>query len=78
MQASDAFKTVAMTPAELELEEEEQAAIQAKKKFPWHARFGIRKNIRALEGEFNKFRGLNPVKIYITGPPASGKTYYAE
>lgn len=31
-----------------------------------------------LETEFNNFRGLKPVKIFITGPPASGKTYYAE
>ena len=31
-----------------------------------------------LETEFNTFRGLKPVKIFISGPPASGKTYYAE
>lgn len=31
-----------------------------------------------LNKEFNSFRGLNPVKISITGPPASGKTYYAD
>ena len=60
------------------MEAEELEVLQKEKKFPWHARFGIRKNIRSLEGEFNKFRGLNPVKIYITGPPASGKTFYAE
>lgn len=29
-----------------------------------------------LNDEFNKFRGLNPVKIFISGPPASGKTFY--
>ena len=76
MQASDAFKPIALTAAELELDEVED--IRKTKKFPWHAKFGIRKNIRSLEQEFNTFRGLNPVKIYITGPPASGKTYYAE
>ena len=76
MQASDAFKPIPLTAAELELEEAED--LKKEKRFQWHARFGIRKNIRALEGEFNKFRGLNPVKIYINGPPASGKTYYAE
>jgi adenylate kinase len=31
-----------------------------------------------LNREFNEFRGLNPVKIMITGPPASGKTFYAD
>lgn len=78
MKASEAFKSMPMTPEELELEAEEQEELQKKKKFPWHAKFGIRRKIRELEGEFNKFRGLNPVKIFITGPPASGKTFYAE
>jgi len=31
-----------------------------------------------LNTEFNTFRGLNPVKIFITGPPASGKSHYAK
>ena len=31
-----------------------------------------------MNTEFNEFRGLNPVKIFVTGPPASGKTYYAD
>ena len=48
------------------------------KKFQWHARFGIGRKIGELEKEFNSFRGLNPVKIFITGPPASGKTFYAD
>lgn len=30
-----------------------------------------------MNEEFNDFRGLNPVKIFISGPPASGKTFYA-
>lgn len=32
----------------------------------------------ALNNEFNQYRGLNPVKIFVTGPPASGKTFYAD
>lgn len=31
-----------------------------------------------LNMEFNDFRGLNPVKILVSGPPASGKTFFAE
>ena len=31
-----------------------------------------------LNEEFNDNRGLHPVKIFITGPPASGKSYYSE
>jgi predicted AAA+ superfamily ATPase len=48
-----------------------------KLKFPWHCEKGIPKNIRKLNDEFNEVRGLKPVKIFITGPPASGKTYYS-
>ena len=46
--------------------------------FPWHARHGIIGCIKNLNVEFNTFRGLNPVKIFVTGPPASGKTYYSD
>lgn len=35
-------------------------------------------NIRKLNEEFNSNRGLHPVKIFVTGPPASGKSYYSE
>lgn len=31
-----------------------------------------------LNQEFNLFRGLFPLKIFITGPPASGKTHFAQ
>lgn len=46
-------------------------------KFAWHCEKGIPKNALALNVEFNQNRGLRPVKILITGPPASGKSYYA-
>mmetsp|Transcript_432 Transcript_432/g.481 ORF Transcript_432/g.481 Transcript_432/m.481 type:complete len:109 (-) Transcript_432:1059-1385(-) len=45
-------------------------------KFPWHCEGGIIENIRMLNEEFNRARNLNPVKIFLTGPPASGKTMY--
>ena len=78
MKASKAFKSVPLTTEELELEEEEQDALKKQKAFTWHCRFGMRSKIRMLETEFNTFRGLKPVKIFVTGPPASGKTYYSE
>jgi len=31
-----------------------------------------------LNKEFNLFRGLFPLKIFMTGPPASGKTHFAQ
>jgi adenylate kinase len=73
MKTSDVFKDG--EPPE-DAEDPEEAA--KKLKFPWHSEKGILENIRLLNDEFNKFRGLNPVKIYITGPPASGKTHYAQ
>jgi adenylate kinase len=30
-----------------------------------------------LNEEFNRFRGLFPLKVFVTGPPASGKTHFA-
>jgi len=29
-----------------------------------------------LVEEYNSYRGLKPIKIFITGPPASGKSYF--
>ena len=74
MKASVAFKD-----GEVPEDAGDDAEELAKKlKFPWHCEKGIVENIRMLNEEFNKCRGLNPVKIFITGPPASGKTYYSE
>jgi adenylylsulfate kinase-like enzyme len=30
-----------------------------------------------VKEEFEKERGLRPIKIFITGPPCSGKSFYA-
>lgn len=71
MKASEAFKDG--EPAEDAEDPEEEAK---KLKFPWHCEKGIIDNALKLNIEFNDFRGLHPVKIFITGPPASGKTFY--
>lgn len=76
MKASDAFKAIPLKPEQEELEEAED--LRKANEFPWHAQKGIPKTIEKLNVEFNQFRGLNPVKIMITGPPASGKTFYAD
>jgi adenylate kinase len=73
MKTSDAFKDFE-APEEAELTEAEQEAL----KFPWHCRKGIIDNTKKLNEEFNLVRNLNPVKIFITGPPASGKTFYGD
>jgi adenylate kinase len=44
----------------------------------WHCRKGIcKQTMEMLNQEFNLFRGLFPLKLLITGPPASGKTHFA-
>ncbi len=73
MKCSIAFKD-GEPPEDAEDPEEEAKKL----KFPWHCEKGIIDNIRKLNDEFNDFRGLHPVKIFITGPPASGKTSYSE
>ena len=74
MRTSDAFKD-----GEVPEDAGEEAEELAKKlKFPWHCEKGIGENIRMLNEEFNGYRGLHPVKIFLSGPPASGKTHYAE
>jgi 2-phosphoglycerate kinase len=45
----------------------------------WHCSEGIcEKNIKALNDEFNLFRSLFPLKVFVGGPPASGKTFYSK
>ena len=45
--------------------------------FEWHALSGISQNIYKLNLEFNEKRGLKPIKIFVSGPPASGKTHFS-
>ena len=73
MKTSDVFKD----KEPVEGEEEEEGA-DAKLKFPWHCEKGIVENAKQLNKEFNEARELKPVKVFITGPPASGKTFYSE
>lgn len=44
----------------------------------WHCIGGITSDtMMMLNEEFNHFRGLFPLKVYIGGPPISGKTHFA-
>lgn len=74
MKTSKVFKDGTL-PEDYEGENEEEDL--AKLKFPWHCKKGILKNVRLLNDEFNKDRGLNPVKIFLSGPPASGKSFFS-
>jgi len=44
----------------------------------WHCKAGMAANIDLVKEEFAKARGLRPVKILITGPPCSGKTFFGQ
>ena len=46
-------------------------------KFPWHCESGIIGKTRMLNEEFNKYRGLYPVKVFLHGPPAVGKSHFS-
>ena len=47
--------------------------------FEWHCKQGITsETMKQLNDEFNLFRSLFPLKVYIGGPPASGKTHYSK
>jgi adenylate kinase len=44
----------------------------------WHCQDGVcPSTMKTLNEEFNFFRGLFPLKVFITGPPCSGKTHFA-
>jgi adenylate kinase len=59
---------------EVELDEEKEKLLA----FDWHCKEGIWASARQLNEEFNEARKLKPVKIMITGPPASGKSFYSQ
>lgn len=55
-----------------------QASTVLENGFKWKCPNGICKDtMTMLNEEFNFFRGLFPMKVFITGPPCSGKTYFA-
>lgn len=48
------------------------------KNFPWHCREGIVKNIEMIKDEFSVYRGFEPIRVSIFGPPKSGKSKLAK
>lgn len=44
--------------------------------FKWEAEQGLEVNIEKVRLEFNAFRNLRPIKIFLSGPPGSGKSYF--
>ena len=48
------------------------------KKMNWHCKEGFLENFEVIEREFREYRGLQPLKIMINGPPHSGKTHFGQ
>ncbi|ORY48290.1 P-loop containing nucleoside triphosphate hydrolase protein [Rhizoclosmatium globosum] len=46
--------------------------------FEWKYESGMIENLPALIQEYKDARGLSPLKIVLHGPPACGKTFYAQ
>jgi adenylate kinase len=45
--------------------------------FKWHSPNGLcAQSMGFLNEEFNRFRGLFPLKVFVTGPPAAGKSHF--
>ena len=45
--------------------------------FKWHSTNGLcAQSLGFLNEEFNRFRGLFPLKVLVTGPPAAGKSHF--
>lgn len=44
----------------------------------WHCKSGMAANMNLVKNEFAKARGLRPVKILVTGPPCSGKSFFGQ
>ena len=42
--------------------------------FKWHCEYGIPENLSILRKEFCLYRGLQLIKIFVYGPPSSGKS----
>lgn len=46
--------------------------------FNWHSKQGLAFNIQLVKEEFCVKRGLKPVKILLTGPPITGKSFFGK
>lgn len=46
--------------------------------FRWWCKEGFLKNMTKICTEFKQFRGLRTNKIFITGPPAAGKSFFGK
>lgn len=66
------------TPEVPEGEEAEAKEPEDLLELEWHCKAGMASNIQLVKNEFEKARNLKPVKVLITGPPCSGKSFFGQ
>lgn len=67
-----------VTPSKLLIPPKAEDEEEAKLPFDWHCLAGLSANIKTLNEEYNQEKQLRPIKIFLTGPPAAGKTHYGK
>jgi SpoVK/Ycf46/Vps4 family AAA+-type ATPase len=63
-----------MTPNAVIADAESELPVEVE----WHCIDGFQASIETVRSEFVSLRQLERMTMYVTGPPASGKTYYAK
>jgi adenylate kinase len=66
------------TKAEGDEEEEAEEGGEEVLEMDWHCKAGLAQNIQRVKEEFEKERGLRPIKILISGYPCSGKSFFGQ
>eukprot|EP00741_Cyanophora_paradoxa_P010584 tig00020537_g10230.t1 len=56
----------------------QSGVIQELEGLDWRCRGGLIESLPMIISEFRETRGLTPVKVMVEGPPAAGKSFYAE
>jgi adenylate kinase len=64
---------VNVKPSSLIIRETEEG-VDEEMEFEWHCKEGLTGNIKKVAQEYCDVNNLKPIKIYINGPPLSGKT----
>eukprot|EP00826_Nyctotherus_ovalis_P055279 TRINITY_DN7327_c0_g1_i5.p1 TRINITY_DN7327_c0_g1~~TRINITY_DN7327_c0_g1_i5.p1 ORF type:complete len:702 (+),score=267.13 TRINITY_DN7327_c0_g1_i5:447-2552(+) len=78
IRSSEAFRDEPTPEEEGDLDPDEAERRAKERRFPWHCEFGIAETVAMLNTEFNRCRELNPVKVFVAGMPASGKSWLSE
>lgn len=68
---------IKVKPSSLVVKQDEEGK-EEDVEFEWHCKDGLAANIQKVADEFCSVNNLKPIKIYINGPPLSGKTTFAK